>query len=139
MSYDDVTAMVSELPGVTEGERYRNRTWFVNGKAFAWERPFSKADIKRFGHETPPTGPILAVSVGDLNEKEAILAQNNKGVFTIEHFKGYPAVLVQLNAATKRTVRELIIDAWLAVAPHATADAYLKQAGANQAKRYGGV
>ena len=52
------------LPEVTEGARHGNRTWFIGKKGFAWQRPFSKADIKRFGDETPPGGLILAVSTG---------------------------------------------------------------------------
>jgi hypothetical protein len=35
---DDVARMAAELPEVTEGERYGNRTWLVSGKAFAWDR-----------------------------------------------------------------------------------------------------
>src|SRR5262249_18265258 len=73
---DDVALMASELPEATEGERHGNRTWFVGGKAFAWDRPFSKADIRRFGDQTPPDGPILAVRVEDPGEKEAVLAAN---------------------------------------------------------------
>jgi hypothetical protein len=125
ITLDDVARLASDLPEVTEGERFRNRTWFVQGKGFAWDRPFSKADIRRFGDQTPPEGPILAVRVGDINEKEAILAANPDAFFTIPHFDGYPAVLIRLRLVQAEALREAITDAWLAVAPAALAREYL--------------
>jgi hypothetical protein len=124
---EDVARMASGLPEVTEGESRGNRTWSVGGKAFAWERPFSKADIRRFGDETPPDGPILAVRVGDLGEKEAVLAANPDGFFTIPHFDGYAAVLIQLPKASAAALREAITDGWLACAPAKLADQYLQR------------
>ena len=125
VSLDEIAAMALALPDVTEGERHGHRTWNVTGKTFAWERRFSKADIKRFGAATPPDGPIVAVRVADLAEKEAVLAEQPKGFFTIPHFDGYAAVLIQLRAATKKAVRESILDGWLACAPPALADEYM--------------
>src|SRR3954453_21121129 len=113
VTMDDVAEIAMGLPQVTAGERHGNRTWSVGGKAFAWDRPFSKADIKRFGDETPPGGPILAVRVADLNEKEAVLDEAQRGFFTIPHFNNYPAVLIDLKKAGKRALREAIVDGWL--------------------------
>jgi hypothetical protein len=117
MNVDDVASVAMGLPEVTEAERHGHRTWFVGKKAFAWERPFSKADIKRYGAESPPAGEILAVSVADLADKEAVLAADHPGFFTIPHFNGYAAILIQLERATDADVREALVDAWLAQAP----------------------
>lgn len=124
-TFEDVDRLARQLPEVTVGERFHNRTWFVAGKGFAWERPFSKADLRRFGDQTPPSGPILGLRTADLEEKEVVLRSGQAGVFTIEHFNGFAAVLVQLDVVATDTLRDLLTDAWLAMAPRALADRFV--------------
>ena len=122
----EVEELATSFPEVTVGSRYGNTTWFVDDKAFAWERPLSKADIKRWGDDEPlPQGDIVALATDGLDEKEAILQSGTKGVFTVSHFDGYPAVLVLLDAVPKRAMREMLLDAWLASATPSTAEAFL--------------
>ncbi|MFI5914247.1 MmcQ/YjbR family DNA-binding protein [Dactylosporangium sp. NPDC051541] len=127
VTLDEVAELASRLPEVVEGESRGNRSWDVAGKTFAWERPFSKADIKRFGGAEVPAGPILAIVVADLGEKEAVLAQERPGFFTIPHFNGYAAVLVRLEAVHLPHLEESLVDGWLAKAPPRLADAFLAE------------
>lgn len=116
MTFEDVDAVAMNLPGVTVGMKWGNRTWMVNSKGFAWQRPFSKADLERFGAETPPPGEILAVRVEHLDAKDALLAIAPPGFFTIPHFNGYAAVLIALRQARTKDVRAAILGAFRAVA-----------------------
>jgi len=123
---DDVERLVAALPETVETTKYGNRTWAVGGKAYAWERPFSKADLRRFGNETPPDEPILAIRVEDLAEKEAVLtARAGDGFFTIPHFNGYAAVLVELEKVSVPVLKEALLDGWLVFAPAEVAKTHL--------------
>jgi len=116
MTFDDVDAIATSLPGVSVGAKWGNRTWMVEDKGFAWQRPLRKADLERLGDEAPPTGDILAVRVESLDAKDALLEIAPPGFFTIAHFKGYPAVLIALRKARAKDVRAAILDAYRSMA-----------------------
>jgi len=126
MTLDDVAGLAFTLPEVVEAERRGTRIWTVGGKTFAWERPFSKADLRRFGDDPIPQGPILGLRVADLMDKEAALAAHPEPFFTIPHFEGFSAILVKLDAVHREELGEAITDAWLACAPPKLAERYLR-------------
>ena len=121
MTFVDVHAFATSLPGVTVGLSWGHRTWMLGGRGFAWERPFTKADLRRFGDETPPAGEILGIRVESLDAKEALLEGALPGFFTIPHFDGFPGLLIALGKARARDVRAAIADAHAAVAALAPA------------------
>jgi hypothetical protein len=116
MTFKDVETIVGTLPGVTVGVKWRNRTWMIEDKGFAWQRPLTKADLGRFGDETPPQGEILALRMESLDAKDALLAMELPGFFTIQHFNGYPGILIELRKARAKDVRTAILAAYQAVA-----------------------
>ncbi|MGH7903827.1 MAG: MmcQ/YjbR family DNA-binding protein [Candidatus Dormibacteraceae bacterium] len=112
MNIEDAAEIALTFPGVTEGTRWGNRTWSVAGKGFAWERPLSKADLRRLGDRPPPEGPLLAVRVANLEEKDVLMMDPPEGFLDIEHFRGYPAVLIKLEVVTGNVLRAAIAEAW---------------------------
>lgn len=125
--FADAARIVTALPEVVETTKYGNRTWAVGKRSVCWERPFSKADVKRYGAETPPDGPILAIACEDLDEKEALLAAHPDCYFTIPHFNGFAAILVQLSVTPVELLEEAILDGWLAAAPERLAQEFLSR------------
>jgi hypothetical protein len=119
LTVDDVARIALDLPEVIEDLRHGNRTWLVAKKAFAWERPYSKPDLKRFGDVVPPEGPIIAARVASFDEKDVALRAHPEVFFSIPHFDGYTAVLIQLKKVDRTVMEEALTDAWLAVAPKA--------------------
>jgi hypothetical protein len=120
MKFEDVDAFVAELPDVGTGTSWGNTTYTVRNKVFAWRRPFSKADLKRYGDRTPPKGDILGVRVESLDAKDALLAMDLPGLFTIPHFDGFAAVLIELRKARAKDVRTLLAEAHRVTAARAS-------------------
>jgi len=125
LDIETIAQMAMAFPEVTEGTRWGNRTWSVAGNAFVWERPLTKADIKRFGDARIPEEPIIAIRTEDMHDKAAILGSDPAGVFDMQHFENYPAYLLELSLTTQDQVRELVTDGWLAIAPEALAREFL--------------
>ena len=124
-TWADVRRIALSLPGTSEGKSSDGKSsWAVGDKGFAWERPLRKSDLAALG-DAAPTGPVLGLKTGDLDLKDALIA-NDPAFFATPHFDGYPAVLVDLRKISVKKLRPAIVEAWLAMAPKRVAAAYLK-------------
>lgn len=127
VTWDEVERVATSLPEVAEGTSWGNRCWKVKGKVFVWDRPLRKTDLAQLG-DAAPSGEIVGVRVADTAEKQAVL-ETFAEVFTIPHFENYNAVLIHLDVAELATVEELIVDAWLCMAPPKLAKQYAEAHG----------
>ena len=125
-TWDDVRRLALALPETSEQVSRDRPSWKVRDKAFVWERPLRKTDLKALGTGAPD-GPILGAWVEHLIAKEAMLADGSGHFFTTPHFDGYPAVLVELDKITPEELEEVIVEAWLARAPKRLVKAYLAE------------
>lgn len=124
-SWEDVSRIALSLPEASEQPLRDLRAWRVRDKLFVWERPLRPSDLRALG-DSAPAGPILGARVEHLVAKEALIADDPDVFFTIPHFDGYSAVLVQLERIALEELEELIVEAWLARAPKRLARDYIK-------------
>jgi hypothetical protein len=124
-TWDDVSRIALSLPEASEQPLRDLRSWRVRDKLFVWERPLRRSDLRALG-DGAPTGPILGARVEHLVAKEALIADDPDVFFTIPHFDGYSAVLVQLERISAQELEEVIVEAWLARAPKRLAREYIE-------------
>ena len=128
-TWADVTRLATRLPEVVEDSRTTTIAWRIRTKAIAWERPLRPGDRAALG-AAAPDGPILAVRVPDEGVKQALVADEPEVFFTTPHFRGYPAVLIRLEAIGEEELGEMLTEAWLVLAPKKLVRAFEEQAQA---------
>lgn len=107
---DDVRRIALSLPETIEKPWFNTPGFRVKDKGFLRIRSEAEGG--------------LVVFVGDLDEKEALLASEPAKFFTTPHYDGYPIVLVNLPAVGVDELQELITDSWLLKAPKRVRKAY---------------
>ncbi len=117
-TWDDVREFALALPCASERVSRGGAHWKVNGRGFVWERPLRRADLEALGIDQQ-AGPVLGAATEDEAVKFALVAEDPAVFFTTPHFDGYAAVLVHLDAISRRRLGELVAEAWAAKAPAA--------------------
>ena len=120
---EDVDAICAELPETELGISWGDRpTWKVprgpKGKGFLLYRAPGPTAIDPTTGE--PYDDLLVISTATEVEKNALVEDESTPFFTIPHFNGYAAVLVQqsrLGELTRQELVEVITEAWAAKAP----------------------
>ena len=127
---DDVREICLSLPETELSETWGDiPTYVVHQKPkprgfVLYRRPHKTAIDPRTGEEYDDLLVIRTRSSAD----KAALVEADGPFFTIDHFRSFNAVLVQLSRLDELDVeelREVITDAWLAVAPKRLAKAQL--------------
>jgi len=126
----DVDAICRSLPEVELGTSWGDRpTYLVTQKPKP--RGFVLERAPRHDAIDPATGEeyqdLLVIRTANAEDKAALVEARGP-FFTIDHFRNYNAVLLQQSRVGELDVdelREVLTDAWLAVAPKSLAKRFL--------------
>ncbi|MFC4126937.1 MmcQ/YjbR family DNA-binding protein [Nocardia rhizosphaerae] len=102
ISWEQVVALGTALPGVEES------TW--------WNTPGLKVGGKGFARLRVEAEGGLAL-LCELPEKEALLASGDPAFYTTPHYDGHPFILVDLAVVDPEQLAELVDGAWWLRAP----------------------
>jgi hypothetical protein len=101
LTFAEVRALASALPGVEEGTSYRTPALKVAGKLLARLRE---------------DGETLVVRV-EPDARELLLQGDPEAFFLTDHYAGHPWVLVRLPCVDRTALAALLEEAWRLVAP----------------------
>ncbi len=101
MSFQEVSAIALELPGVEPGTSYGTPAFRVGRKFLVRLRE---------------DGETLAVRI-DFDERDILIAADPEAFFITEHYRNYPAVVVRLAAVDPDSLRQVLAQAWRQIAP----------------------
>jgi hypothetical protein len=126
----DLHDICMSLPEVEQGTSWGDRpTYLVRQKPKP--RGFVLERAPRHDAVDPETGEeyhdLLVIRTADAEDKAALVGSDGP-FFTIDHFRNYNAVLLQRSRVGELGVdelREVLTDAWLAVAPRSLAKRFL--------------
>jgi hypothetical protein len=119
----DIALICEALPEVEFGISWGDRPTYKvprgpKGKGFVIYRAPGKTAIDPSSGE--PYTDLLVISVADEDAKLALVQDAALPFFTIDHFTGYNAVLVQLSRLgeiDRDHLAEILTEAWIAKAP----------------------
>ena len=119
----DIALICESLPEVELGTSWGDRPTYKvprgpKGKGFVLYRAPGKTAIDPISGE--PYTDLLVISVADEDTKLALVQDESLPFFTIDHFTGYNAVLVQqsrLGEIERERLAEIVTEAWAAKAP----------------------
>jgi len=131
---DDVDAICASLPETELGTTWGDRpTWVVprgaKGRGFCLYRAPHRSAVDPATGE--PYDDLLVIRCATTEDKQALVGDESTPFFTVPHFDRTNAVLVQqsrLDEVTVEELREVLTDAWLAVAPRRLAREHLPDA-----------
>lgn len=121
--HKDIDQICRSLPEVEFGITWGDRPTYKvplgdKGRGFVLYRAPRKDAVD------PETGEyfddLIVIRTANAEDKEALVQDSDSPFFTIDHFRGYNAVLVQqsrLGELTYDELVEVITEAWRAVAP----------------------
>ncbi|HEY7857852.1 MAG TPA: MmcQ/YjbR family DNA-binding protein [Candidatus Nanopelagicales bacterium] len=115
----DLDEIAGSLPGTELGVSWGDRpTWKVAGKGFILRREVRKDAIDPATDQ--PYDDLIVIMTADAADKAVLVDDPRLPFFTIEHFHGFNAVLVQesrLGELGRDELAEVITEAWAAKAP----------------------
>ncbi|MBO9711006.1 MAG: MmcQ/YjbR family DNA-binding protein [Caulobacter sp.] len=114
IDHPKIRRAILALPGIEASESEDSLSFGVGGKGMSW--PYLARATPKGKRELVPG--VLAVRCR-MEKKELLLEAAPETFFDDAHYRGYPAVLVRLDAVETDELTALLTDAWRLQAPKA--------------------